>query len=213
MTCPKCQAAIDDDSRFCKRCGVSVQATTRGSDSSAAGSAEPKITSDSYRDPAMEKEVWEGRPSWRAHYGLWGLLIGGCIAALIMGYRWTQPGSSIRTFVWLLVLAASAGLLVREALIVFGNFYRLTTQRLFWNSGVLTRVTEQVELVRVDDVRICQGVIDRVVNTGDVEIIGSDATDGRLVLESVSSPTEVAEQVRRHVRAARGKGTLFVEQV
>jgi hypothetical protein len=67
--------------------------------------------------------------------------------------------------------------------------------------------------VRVDDVRVRQGIVDRLVNTGDVEIIGSDKTDDTVWLENVSAPSEVAESLRRNVRAARGKGTLFVENV
>jgi hypothetical protein len=51
------------------------------------------------------------------------------------------------------------------------------------------------------------------VNTGDVEIIGSDKTDDTVWLENVSAPSDVAESLRRNVRAARGKGTLFVENV
>jgi len=70
-----------------------------------------------------------------------------------------------------------------------------------------------LELVRVEDVRLRQGVIDRLVNTGDIEIISSDETDNKLVLQSVCTPAEVAEHVRRNVRGARGKGTLFVENV
>jgi hypothetical protein len=70
-----------------------------------------------------------------------------------------------------------------------------------------------LELVRVDDVRLRQGIIDRLVNTGDIEIIGSDATDEKLVLHSVFAPAEIAEHVRRYVRAVRGKGMLFVENV
>jgi len=115
--------------------------------------------------------------------------------------------------IWLLVAASGITLLVREALVVYGSRYRLTTQRLFYDQGILTRVTDQLELIRVDDVRLRQGIVDRIVDTGDVEVMGTDATDTRLVLQAVSEPSVVAEHVRRHVRNARGRQTLFVESV
>lgn len=222
MICAKCRAAIEDDSKFCKHCGapndsaVSPAIPSASSPPDAAGvmaAAGSQRAPDPYRDPALEKQVWQGRPAWRAYYGIWLIWFLGSLAGLYFAHKGTEKASIWRTVLWVLIGASAAALFVREALVIWGQRYRLTTQRLFLHRGILTQVTDQLELVRVEDVRLRQGIIDRLVNTGNIEIISSDQTDDRLVLQSVSTPAEVAEHVRRNVRAARGKGSLFVENV
>ncbi len=222
MICAKCRATIEDDSKFCKICGApcerptfatppSTTAPTEAAGVMTAAAGSPRAA-DAYRDPALEKQVWEGRPAWRAYYGIWAAWVIGSILLFLLAHQW-QAGPTIHTAIWLLVGATGLALLVREALVILGQRYRLTTQRLFLHRGLLTQVTDQLELVRVDDVRLRQGIVDRLVNTGDIEIISSDQTDEKLTLQSVFSPAEVAEHVRRNVRSARGKGSLFVENV
>lgn len=236
MNCPKCHFTIENDSRFCKYCGAALAAgamapaepmtpgpksppapaaPSTGNDpfSAAAKDAKP---GDLHRDPAMEKDVWEGRASWRAFYGTWLLWLAIVIVLLILVYRSTEPSESkwnLRYVSWLVAAASAVALFVRQFLVIYGHHYRLTTQRLFVNRGILSRVTDQLELVRVEDVRLRQGIIDRLVNTGSVEISSSDQTDQDLTLDSVADPAQVAEHVRRNVRGARGKGSLFVENV
>ena len=221
MNCANCHAAIEADSKFCKSCGapvndavaahaVSAPPATADSNPLTAGA---NRAPDPYRDPALEKQVWQGRPAWRAYYGAWLLWLLGSIAVLYAALKWSVAGSTWRTAAWLLIGASALALLVREGLTIFSRRYRLTTQRLFLHRGILTQTTDQLELVRVEDVRLRQGVMDRIVNTGNIEIISSDQTDEKLVLQSISTPAEVAEHVRRNVRAARAKGSLFVENM
>lgn len=236
MNCPKCHFTVENDSRFCKYCGAALAAvagaasagpltpTNRGpADANVPSGADPLSAAakdakpgDLHRDPAMEKEVWEGRPSWRAFYGTWLLWLVAVIVVIVLVYKSTAPATSgwnLRDATWLIALASGIAIFVRQFLVIYGQHYRLTTQRLFMNHGILSRVTDQLELVRVEDVRLRQGIVDRLVNTGRVEIISSDQTDHDLTLESVADPAQVAEHVRRNVRGARGKGSLFVENV
>jgi uncharacterized membrane protein YdbT with pleckstrin-like domain len=143
---------------------------------------------------------------------LWFLWAVASVAVLYAMGRY-EAGELTRKSVWLLIAATAAVVLVRQALTTLGQRYRLTTQRLFIHRGILSKVVDQLELVRVDDVRLRQGIIDRLVNTGNVEIMGGDRTDENLCLESVGNPADVTEALRRNVRAARNKGALFVENV
>lgn len=218
MQCISCKATIDADSRFCRHCGATQamaptpQAPSANSSPASALSAPDEKAANPYRDPAFEKEVWTGRPAWRSSYGQWFLWAVLSLAGLYAMRRY-EAGETTRNVAWTLIGAAALFVLLRQAYASLSLHYRLTTQRLFIQRGILSRVTDQMELVRVDDVRVRQGIVDRLVNTGDVEIIGSDKTDDAVWLENVSAPSEVAESLRRNVRAARGKGTLFVENV
>jgi membrane protein YdbS with pleckstrin-like domain len=219
MHCPRCNTQIDDDSTFCKHCGAAIgNAAAGGSPAEALPAAAPKADQadkppDIYRDPKFEKQIWEGRPAWRSYWGLWLLWAAVSLVCIIASYRWSGGDSGLFRAVLLIAAAGAIALFIREALLVWSLRYRLTTQRLFVHKGILTRVTDQLELVRVDDVRVRQGIVDRIVNTGDVEVIGTDSTDPEITLESIGAPAEVAEALRLHIRGIRTKGTLFVENV
>lgn len=219
MNCPSCHIVVDGDSRFCKHCGTSLT----GGKTAAAGPVAPNDpltaaaknpAADAFRDPAQEKDVWQGRPAWQAYYGTWLLWAVVVVIVLVLTYRWTTSvDKTARMVMWAIVGGGAVALWVRQALIIYGLHFQLSTQRLVIRRGILSRTTDQIELVRVDDVRFRQGLIDRIVKTGDVEVISSDATDAKLVLQSILNPDKVAEDVRRNVRGARGKGSLFVENV
>ncbi len=217
MTCPKCTKPLETDSKFCRHCGASLTPAPISTRQPTPAAASPTVPSPSdapniYRDPALEKDVWFGRPAWRASYGSWFLWAIASLSALYGVHR-AQGGEGLRTAAWILIGAGAAFVLVRQAMTTLGQEYRLTTQRLFIHRGILSRVMDQMELVRVDDVRLRQGIIDRLVNTGDIELIGSDKTDETVWLEAIANPADVMEALRRNVRAVRGKGTLFVENV
>jgi membrane protein YdbS with pleckstrin-like domain len=217
MRCPKCNQAVESDSKFCKHCGAPF---TTDPVAAAAAPAAPAVpgavaadkAANPYRDPAFEKEVWSGRPAWRASYGAWFLWAILSLAAIYGAHR-AGADATVDKVLWILIGVAALWLLVRQAMISLGVHYRLTTQRLFIQRGMLSRVTDQMELVRVDDVRVRQGIIDRLVNTGDIEVIGSDKTNEDTQLHNISAPNDVAEELRKNVRAVRARGTLFVENV
>jgi len=90
--------------------------------------------------------------------------------------------------------------------------YRLTSERLFIEIGVLSRTVDQTELVRVDDVRVHQSLMDRVFGLGSVEVVSTDATDRNVMIEGIADPDRVAEMVRENMRSLRRK-SLFVENL
>jgi len=91
--------------------------------------------------------------------------------------------------------------------------YRLTTHRIFKETGILSRDLNEIELVRVDDVAVHQNVIQRIFNVGVVTVIAPhDQTEPRLELVGIENPIEVKEMIRNHVRLRR-KGSLNVENI
>lgn len=181
-----------------------------------ADASQPQATTpggDVYRDPQFEQHIWSGRPAWRAgtsSWILWFLLSG---VSLYLSSNYSQADASLTQVVWIFVVGGAVTLLARWAVVVFGFSYQLTTQRLFVHRGILTRVTDQLELIRIDDVRLVQSITDRIVNTGNVDIFSSDETDENVMLRAISAPVEVAEAIRLHVRGARSKGTLSIERI
>jgi len=83
------------------------------------------------------------------------------------------------------------------------NRYRLTTQRLFLRTGFITRRSEEIELFRVKDVSVRQGLLNRLVGVGIVTVLSSDDTTPYMVLRGVPGPDKVKEQIRQGSKAAR----------
>lgn len=97
---------------------------------------------------------------------------------------------------WLLVL-------VPKALFNSGCKYKLTSQRLMVTTGVASRHVEEIELYRVKDVTVNQGMMGRLLSFGTVVVHGNDATAPRIQLDPVNDPVKVKEQIRDASRASR----------
>lgn len=83
------------------------------------------------------------------------------------------------------------------------NRYRLTSQRLFLRTGVIARHSEEVELFRIKDVSVRQGVLHRIVGAGNVTVLSSDDSTPYLVLRGIPNPNETKELIRKGSREAR----------
>ena len=80
------------------------------------------------------------------------------------------------------------------------------------SKSILTKIQDQTELIRVDDVRVCKKLVDRLFRLGTVEILSTDATDKSVTIEGVKRPDFVAEQIRGKMRALRSR-SLFIENL
>ena len=168
-------------------------------------------------DPGDETELWRGRTNIKHFTVRLALWLVGNIAATVF-ILWVvskMEGAGTGTGV-----VAAAGVFVVSgcvvvggiALTVFGTRYRITSQRLFIERGLLSQTIDQTELVRVDDVRIHKTLIDRCFGLGSVSVVSTDATDRETVIEGVADADSVAELIRTRMRVMRRK-SLFVERL
>jgi membrane protein YdbS with pleckstrin-like domain len=201
MSCPKCNAALPDGSSFCNKCGASLQP---GVQAPVPPALEP------------EQELWKGRYSAKAQGHLWLIWFIEIPALLFLWFK--LPDSIPKGLVtrWIFVAAAAVpvfGILWGLMVVKLSTRYRLTTHRLFVETGIFSRELNEIELVRVDDVAVRQNVIQRIFNVGIVTVIAPhDQTEPRLELVGIENPIEVKEMIRTHVRRRR-LGSLNVENV
>jgi membrane protein YdbS with pleckstrin-like domain len=83
--------------------------------------------------------------------------------------------------------------------------YKLTTERLQADTGLLRRVLEEVELIRVKDIRLERGVLQRLFGSGTIEVITIDSTAPVLKLHDVAEPERLREAIRNAVADERQK--------
>lgn len=168
-------------------------------------------------NPANESDLWHGRTSWKHFVGrlaVWVLLMvaaGFGVVAIARGSEAIDTSGGLLMFAG---VALVAGVLIGwPALVaILGNRYRLTSQRLFIDRGILSVTVDQLELIRVDDVRIHKSVTDRMFGLGTVEVISTDASDREIRIAGITDCDLVAEHIRRRMRTMR-KSSLYVENL
>jgi membrane protein YdbS with pleckstrin-like domain len=165
-----------------------------------------------------ELEVWEGRYSMRNYLGRVILLsilsvAWGVMAIFAWGYDYT--GLAIPALIAGIVLVLLwAGVLTRMARAHFGYKYRLTTRRLFISTGIFHRETDQLELLRVQDVyNRQQNLTERLLGVGSVIIVSDQKTMPNYVLLGVSDPKGVMDLIWHHARAEQDQRNVRVEQL
>jgi membrane protein YdbS with pleckstrin-like domain len=76
--------------------------------------------------------------------------------------------------------------------------------RLRYESGLFSKSSRIMELVKVQDVRFDQSVGQRMFNTGDLSL-ETAGDSSRIVMPSIDRPKEVAEHILEMSRQLRGK--------
>lgn len=205
--CPSCGTEATDNARFCSQCGAAMQAKAGAVPvSKAAGGDGQSAAGVSSAEP-----MWTGWPSRKRHLPNLGLALILVIAPAIATVITTIPPLLILSGLGLLWCLWIVGQMVLEPIALR---YWVTIDRLFIRRGILSRTTDQMELIRVDDLRMTQGIIDRMLGIGNVEIVAAtDQTHGNVTLLGVGEPEKVAEIVRENMRRLRQKRGMFIENV
>jgi len=182
------------------------------------GAPELAPAEDSTPDAEGEAYIWIGRTHWKHFSGMLAVwILGNLVVTGVV--IWAAPRLEWLTFsrgftLVVLVLAVSGLEFVgrRVLLRILDHRYRLTNERLFIERGLLSQTVDQTELIRVDDVRIHKSQFDRIFGIGTVAVMSTDATDREITIEGIAQPDEVAEAIRKEMRALRRK-SLFIEHL
>lgn len=91
--------------------------------------------------------------------------------------------------------------------------YKLTNERLLIVSqGVVTKKRDEIELYKVKDIVVKQGIKDKMLNVGDIQIISTDESTPKLNLRRIKDPINVKETIRNAVKAARKAAGVTIRQ-
>jgi len=83
--------------------------------------------------------------------------------------------------------------------------YRITDERVLVTEGLLGKTTENIELIRIQDMAHKQSFSERLINIGDITIRSHDSSNPTFQLKNITNPEEVHEILRRAVLSARKK--------
>jgi len=209
MSCNKCGAPVPEGSAYCNKCGAPIPTLLQPA-------ATPSLQPPHPPGNEPEAEVWRGRFSGKSQ-GHWWFLWFVSMPALV--YLWFRIPAEYQKKPYALYVFAGAAVL--PVLLILWTYlveklstrYRLTNYRLFKSSGIFSRVHNEIELVRIDDVSVRQNILQRIFNVGVITVIAPhDQTEPRLELYGIENPIEVKEMIRTNVRRRR-QGSLNVENI
>ncbi|HEY8446644.1 MAG TPA: PH domain-containing protein [Thermomicrobiales bacterium] len=95
---------------------------------------------------------------------------------------------------------------------VIMNRYKLTNERFIHEHGFIRKRTEQIDLYRIEDVYMRQGLIERMLNLGDVGFASADATAPHFELHDVRDPERVKDLIWRAARAERQRRRVLIRE-
>lgn len=206
MTCPACGQETPTGSAFCSHCGQRLDALATGQ--AAPGHADLRASNRAASGEASiytEEELWAGRYSPRDMIGTWvtaGVVsVGAVIGAAVVNRRDVWWGAL--AVVILLAFAAGLTLLYRRLNIR----YRLTTQRLIQETGILSLRTDRIDIIDINDITVEQGPIQRLLGLGAIKVASNDRTHADLVMSGIENVNHVADlmdNARRAVQRRRG---------
>jgi uncharacterized membrane protein YdbT with pleckstrin-like domain len=118
---------------------------------------------------------------------------------------WTGNPSQWRNFWWYLscLLLLPIPFAIWKWLETKNTVYTLTDQRLKFTRGVLTKVTEDLELYRVRDTKFEQNVWERLLGLGEIQLFTTDETTTVVSLPYIRDAEAVREKMRGLVEARR----------
>jgi uncharacterized membrane protein YdbT with pleckstrin-like domain len=158
-----------------------------------------------------EQELWTGsycpKAMTSAFVGAGLLTIVGIIAASFTGpVGWTVVG------IGAVVLFGYLGLLLLYRRL--SKSYRLTTQRLLRDTGILSRTGDHLLVVNIDDVAVRQNIFDRMFNVGTIYLDTKDKSTehesaGRFIMSGIENPRHVADLIDEVRRTERNRRALY----
>jgi membrane protein YdbS with pleckstrin-like domain len=226
MKCDECGGSVADTATFCSHCGARLEAgddkarqdadasepnAGRGSAKIARGSAGGKRGNSRGAQPA-EQELWSGTYSPKAMIGpAIGCVVVSVLSMIAVAAFSNTPGSRWALVIGLAVLWTALGLTLLYRRITVR--YRLTTYRLFHDTGLLSRTGNRIEVIDVDDVTVHQRIIERMFGVGTINIASSDRTDPNLRLPGIENVRDVADLIDGTRRAERHRRGLHIESI
>lgn len=145
-----------------------------------------------------ETLIWKGTPSQWTNFGTYFfcLLLAGGVAAAYFFVTPRQP-------LILIGLALPVLLGFSRWIGTRCQVYEITSERIRTKTGLLSRVSTELELYRVRDYTVEEPFFLRLIGRGNLILQTSDRTNPRLVLHAVPTASELKDQIRAHTERMR----------
>jgi len=157
-----------------------------------------------------EDTIWKGTCSpWKISGAFVFLILS--IPASIVLQLWLED-KGVGLWPYLLIVVAALWLLWRWVELKTTVFH-LTNERLLITSGILTKVTNTLELYRVRDLKVVQPLWLRMVGLQNIELYTADTSTEIVIIDYVRESLTLPDRLRQYVEACRAKKNVRVMDV
>lgn len=115
-----------------------------------------------------------------------------------------KPGSNLKMIIeWVVVavgLLAVLAITSKHLIRLRSIKYRLSSQRIFIEHGLLNKRIDEVELEHYKDVFVNEDFWDKMVGCGDIKVITGDVTNEQVDIIDVINPVGKKEMIRTAAR-------------
>lgn len=153
-----------------------------------------------------EEVIWQGNPTWRStvsFYLKWTLVVLIPLAVIIVakaaGQDWPLSYGLV------IFLAGFALVLLAGWLRRYFTRYTITTKHLMIRTGILSRHENSASLDRVQNIRVVQSPIERMLKTGSVDFdtASGDASDADLRFIGIDRPRDLRDEILSAIEKIR----------
>jgi len=159
-------------------------------------------------DPDDEQTLWEGNYSPKAMLGYASVITLASIGLIVVSVLYNIPTLTVALLicavVWLVL-----GLVYASRR--FGIHYELTSQRFIHQTGLISRRTDRIEVIDIDDVSFFQGPVQRILGIGTIDIASTDRSHPHVVMPGIANVKEVAGLIDDIRRKERKKRSLHIQ--
>ncbi len=146
-------------------------------------------------DKQQEEVIWEGSQSQVLNFGIFismGIVF---VVVMALSLLFFLPAAvlGIIPLVYIFV----------KWLVVKNQKYKITTERIFYTTGIFSKKTEAMELYRVKDVDMYEPFWQRMFKLGNISLSSSDQTTANFLLKAVPKPAELMNSIRKSVETRR----------
>ncbi|MBN8584517.1 MAG: PH domain-containing protein [Ignavibacteria bacterium] len=143
----------------------------------------------------QEQIVWEGSQSQVLNFGIFISM--GIVSLIILVLSLLFfPLAAVLVIIPLIYIFI-------KWLIVKNHRYKVTTERIFYTTGIFSKKTEALELYRVRDVDMYEPFWQRLFKLGNIALTTSDKTSMNFLLKAVPNPAELMNNIRKNVEQRR----------
>ena len=163
-------------------------------------SATPASPSRARLPEPEEKLLWAASYSGMALLGYWcvvaTLVVAGFVVALL---------STSNAYVWILAFAGLGALLlgVRQYYLQKAVRFELTNRQLKLRAGLLTRITDRIDLDTIYETSVSQSLMQRFWRGGTIRLFATDRSAPEIILDGIADSQRVHAMIGEAVSARR----------
>lgn len=141
--------------------------------------------------------LYEGHPSWRSilDFYLKGIVVTAVVALIVAFVSSLGSGGADSGLVVIVALVGIAITILSGFVKRVATSYTITNRRLHIKRGIVSRTIQETRLERVQNVNYSQGVIQRLLQVGDVDFDTAAGDDYNFVFAGVAEPADVVHMV------------------